>query len=753
MPRARVIGEYTPQGDPLYQDVPLEQIQAQPDRYEIAGDVRASMGGELVQIAPTSDLQLRAGTGISEASAEQLQAASRKSGAEATQGGIVGAGKALLEGAATGGSFGLYDQWRNAVGGTAEKIARQDRALVQSEARLGGEIFGAVLPVALSGGTGAAASIARATPVGLVERGAARIAAMGAGRGGATQAGTRLAGAALEGAADSAGQYLAQQALRDEPLSAEGLAASLGVGALFGAGGSATLQGMSQLNRSVGRLASKLETPAPGPALGDVSQLAGAAKEAGRLRGQLDKLNRAIARETTGEAGERVALGDIVRVPKTPAGIRAQAVKTLKAIDQADGVLARADDALAGVDLVALRATAPELADQLDDVLLTRRAAQQEAQRWGSDFAKVTQDLVDAPRTGKKAAAAAVTDELDTRGVRVLGALDDAQAALDDVLSQVQAIGGAPVQPSKAAGFYNRVTGIGEKVGNLAGAVEVAQTLGAPVPDLDSVPIVGPVLSTYAKARFLMGKFGIGDTKGTPLAQKARFVADLGQRIEAFGSRISLGKIASRTASRALRPDQLAELATNLQDADEARVQDAIGAELKGVPEDVAAAAQGVADRKLQFLRDNLPKPPAAFAQFDSDWKPTPTEALKANAMLRAADEPLDAVEAVLDGKEYLSPVIRETIKAVYPQLWASMQAQVADNATDIYRRRSLAEAVAIGRFFEIPTAPQLTPEYRRAAQTPQIQPPTGDIRVPPPSAGSSMADAHERTLGRGMPE
>jgi hypothetical protein len=397
----------------------------------------------------------------------------------------------------------------------------------------------------------------------------------------------------------------------------------------------------------------------------------------------------------------------------------------------------------------------PDLAEQLDDVLRTRRAAQQAAQEWGQDFATSTQRLVDAPRAGKRVAAEAITDELDSRGVRVLGALDDAQSALDDVLEQVQeAAGAATAQPSKARGFYGRLMATADKASDLAGAVEVAQSLGAPVPDLDSIPLIGPVLSTYAKARFVAGRLGIADTKGTPVANKAKFVADLGRRIEDFGARLSLGKALVRTGGRLLRSDQVATLVTNLAGTSEEQVSAALEAELRGVPPEVAGPAKDAAAAKMAFLRDNLPKPPSAAAQFGDDtWRPTPAETMRANTILLAVDDPLASVEAVMAGREYLSPVVRQTIKAVYPQLWASLQAQVADNAGEIYKRRPLAEAVEIGRFFEIPTAPQLTPQYRRATQSPQSPAAPPQIQPPPPSAVSATASGLERSLGRSIPQ
>ncbi len=105
-----------------------------------------------------------------------------------------------------------------------------------------GEIAGALATTIPTGGgslgtagaRGALSAAARATPAGLVSRGAAAVAARGAGQSAAKRIAYQAAGGALEGGAQSVGAYVSDVALGDRDLSAEGLLGSFGDGALLG---------------------------------------------------------------------------------------------------------------------------------------------------------------------------------------------------------------------------------------------------------------------------------------------------------------------------------------------------------------------------------------------------------------------------------------------------------------------------------------------------------------------------------------
>jgi hypothetical protein len=96
------------------------------------------------------------------------------------------------------------------------------------------EIGGAVVPGVLSGGTGTAGVLARATPAGAISRLGAGVAAAGEGAGALTRGARLVAGGAVEGALTEAGAAMSDLALADDPLSIERIAGSLSHRALFG---------------------------------------------------------------------------------------------------------------------------------------------------------------------------------------------------------------------------------------------------------------------------------------------------------------------------------------------------------------------------------------------------------------------------------------------------------------------------------------------------------------------------------------
>ncbi len=144
----------------------------------------------------------------------------------------------FAEGVAGGLTFGATDQlFENAFGwDTAE------RAQYNPGTRIAGDITGAVLPALLSGGAsapesaaGIAGRVLRATPAGLVARGAEAAAPLLT----SSRVGRATVRGVIEGAAYGGGAEVTNAALNDDPLTAEALVAGMGWGALFGGGLSA----------------------------------------------------------------------------------------------------------------------------------------------------------------------------------------------------------------------------------------------------------------------------------------------------------------------------------------------------------------------------------------------------------------------------------------------------------------------------------------------------------------------------------
>ena len=158
-----------------------------------------------------------------------------------------GAGEVAATTAVQGAMMGVWDAAVSQFDktGKARRVAREMRA-ARPMAAVAGEVAGTALPALLSGGTGAAGTLARLTPAGAAARlgvGAERALTAAIARGGASKASAAIAkhvpgivGAGVEGAAYGVGQAIREDTLGDAELTAERLLGHVGMGALFGAG-------------------------------------------------------------------------------------------------------------------------------------------------------------------------------------------------------------------------------------------------------------------------------------------------------------------------------------------------------------------------------------------------------------------------------------------------------------------------------------------------------------------------------------
>lgn len=161
-----------------------------------------------------------------------------------------------VEGALRGVTLGVSDY-------VLDNPEAGERAKYNPGTAMVSEIGGALLPAMLSGGETAAASVARATPVGLLARGA-EAATSALGFEGATG---RIVKGGLEGAAFGAAQTGDHAYLSGDKLTSEAVLHGIGWGTLFGAGLSAAGEGLSGLGkRAEARVAAQaVEAPVVKP--------------------------------------------------------------------------------------------------------------------------------------------------------------------------------------------------------------------------------------------------------------------------------------------------------------------------------------------------------------------------------------------------------------------------------------------------------------------------------------------------------
>src|SRR6185436_11627022 len=174
--------------------------------------------------------------------------------------------KAAGEGAVRGATLGLGTAALAELGGDEYRDAAARRMRLFPGTAVAGEVAGALAPGLLTGGTGAAASVARATPVSLAARaGSAAEHLAGAALGGFGREGAGLAaraareairlGAAgsVEGAAYGLGSSLADAALEGVDWTAERALTGAKEGAIYGATGGAALGAGGEVAKAAGR--------------------------------------------------------------------------------------------------------------------------------------------------------------------------------------------------------------------------------------------------------------------------------------------------------------------------------------------------------------------------------------------------------------------------------------------------------------------------------------------------------------------
>jgi hypothetical protein len=177
---------------------------------------------------PIAEVDAARMAGFHPESAEENAARVAKDVRDERYGGVGGAVRATVAGAARAVSLGGLDA-------VADEDFRRDlRGLreVNPGATLVGDIGGTALAAFASGGS----SLAASTPAALAMRGGRAVAALGEGAGVAGRIGAAAAGAALEGAAFGAGAGITELALSDDPVTWERATSTFSSHALFGAG-------------------------------------------------------------------------------------------------------------------------------------------------------------------------------------------------------------------------------------------------------------------------------------------------------------------------------------------------------------------------------------------------------------------------------------------------------------------------------------------------------------------------------------
>lgn len=332
---------------------------------------------------------------------------------------------------------------------------------------------------------------------------------------------------------------------------------------------------------------------------------------------------------------------------------------------------------------------------------------------------------------------------------------------------------GAPVAPpSGGAGLFDHAK-------NAASLVELVGGIpGMPKPS--DLPVVGPLLGLYLKFRALKslaGKMGgrigaSGDAKAAALASKTRdAVAQsvdrmLGLAIKAAPAVRTVGAVAAAKVADVLdqrlfddgRPQppknaSAGELAAAR--AFEVRAAasnpEALLAQVRKQMRDVAdpdliAAAEQQQLRKFQYLASVAPMPPPPDPLGSAKWTPNPADTSRFAHCIEVANDPVAALHQVELAR--LTPEGAQTLRAVYPQLFADAQARLLRRIPELEGAATIpyAQRCRMSLLFDVPLTRSLAPEAIASLQAAHAD--RAPIAAPPAAAPPmpSLASAPDLT-------
>lgn len=647
-------------------------------------------------------LRERVGTGPegAEVTPSQLAALRRAQVTDQVYGGLGQQAITAAEGFASGLTFGLTDVLQTEEGAYNAALRAQANPFTRSAST----VLGAVAPSILTGGSGAAASLARLTPAGRVAALTGSIAA----RGGSSLTGRVAAGAAagfVDGAAAGVGNYLAQISLdEDADFSAESLLAAAGKGGLTGAALGGALPAVGRLSESV---AARVSGRADDQALGRLGEdvLEAGAKRAGRgaraarakAAGKADEL----IRDTEGAL--RTARREYISFKAVaPRGFGDDAQRAL-------GRLAKSidDKALASVDTALDDALTIAAARGTDDA--TQAALKIRAKSAGDSYkaasAEAREWIETYTRTSKNATEE-VADALSERGAISMARLDDAKALLDETLAAVRG-DAATAATATAPGRFRRLADTAQ---NVAGALEVAQDLGAPLglPSVRSIPVIGDAMSAYLKLKAgLRVARQSGLVPSTGPSRAAATVNRTRDQISAKVSAAARGAYANVAPAARIAPAQIAAQIAALAGVE--TTDQAVGA-TQDAGLRVTEAATRSADRQVEYLRATAPKNPMAGSPWGANWTPTPSQAEDWSRRYAAVTEPAATIDRLLFG-DPMNALEAEALRNAWPALYFAARQDVMAHATELVQRDPV-RAAAIGRAFDVPLSITQLPGY-----------------------------------------
>lgn len=377
------------------------------------------------------------------------------------------------------------------------------------------------------------------------------------------------------------------------------------------------------------------------------------------------------------------------------------------------------------------------------------------AAKTADDLSRKVAPLIEAQRT-----------VVDSDAMMALRKHDSAQAAR--AARQASRATAAPEAATRRKGAL----GVAADVGT---AIEVLNAMGVRTPDISAIPVVGPVLSLYLKARAVLGVIGrkggsVGRSTESVVAAKSAQIRD---RISA-ATRQALD-VAARGAKRAIPvAGPAGALAHRLFPGDgdvkskdpevlyRARMDELVRAQQPGAIEDAVADRVRSGDPDLQdaivaqtrraaeFLYSKAPKEGLmqSMVPTDGKWHPSRSRLQEWSRYVAAVHDPAGVLEDLANG--HVTMEAAEALRVVYPKLYAEAQRTLLEHAPQMQKTLPYSRRVSLSIMFRVPVDLTMTPQHLQFLQPPPEQaamPAGAPGGAPPPPALSAPLQIGQQTM------
>lgn len=318
----------------------------------------------------------------------------------------------------------------------------------------------------------------------------------------------------------------------------------------------------------------------------------------------------------------------------------------------------------------------------------------------------------------------------------------------------------ATVEAAKAA---PAAPGLGSKLANLGSANELFDLPG--MPKIHDLPVVGPILGAWLKYRLFAQKAGMlgkvaasADTRVAALAArtKNRMAVAIDRSLGVIGKG---GKYASRYV-----PQTAGILATRIYDDGGANppkgagiqehaaarvrelaayvttpdaIENDVRRELRGVTDpDLITAVEKQRRAMMEYLLSKAPQQPDQSPLAMTKWLPSGAESMSFARRWEAAHDPAGVFERLSEARGMIGLEASETLRDVYPKLFALGQMHVAQKATEIKETVPYRNRVMMSMLYQLPLDPSMDADNLKITQSVYeripAQPPAGPVQSPP---------------------